>query len=104
MRAARLREAAANAPRYERRRPEQTPLYRLVRQHYETFAAEVEGLPQFVKDEFNAYLDCGILANGFLRLTCEGCARDTLVAFSCKRRGICPSCGTRRPSTGSGQA
>ena len=83
MRAARLREAAANAPRYERRRPEQTPLYRLVRQHYETFAAEVAGLPQFVKDEFNAYLDCGILANGFLRLTCEGCARDTLVAFSC---------------------
>ena len=31
-----------------------------------------------------------------MRLTCEGCARDTLVAFSCKRRGICPSCGTRR--------
>ena len=49
-----------------------------------------------MKDEFNAYLDCGILANGFLRLTCDGCARDTLVAFSCKRRGICPSCGTRR--------
>ena len=58
--------AAASAPRYERRRPEQTPLYRLVQQHYETFAAEVEraatgtGLPQFVKDEFDAYLDCGI--------------------------------------------
>ncbi len=105
MRAARLREAAATTPHYERRRPEQTPLYRLVRQHYETFAAEVEGLPQFVKDEFNAYLDCGILAHGFMRLTCDGCARDTLVAFSCpprglpsgrKRRGICPSCGTRR--------
>ena len=53
-------------------------------------------LPQFVKDEFNAYLGCGILANGFLRLTCDTCARDTLVAFSCKLRGICPSCGTRR--------
>ena len=102
MRAARLREAAVSAPHFERRRPEQTPLYRLVRQHYESFAAEVEhaatgsGLPRFVKDEFDAYLDCGILAHGFLRLTCEGCARDTLVAFSCKRRGICPSCGTRR--------
>ncbi len=101
MGAAPLREASASAPHYERRRPEQTPLYRLVRQHYETFAAEVEratgtGLPQFVKDEFEAYLDCGILANGFLRLTCDRCARDTLVAFSCKRRGICPSCGTRR--------
>ena len=79
--------AAASSPHYERRRPEQTPLYRLVRQHYESFAAEVDnaggaGLPQFVKDEFAAYLDCGILAHGFLRLTCDGCARDTLVAFS----------------------
>ena len=103
MGAAPQRAAVASPPRYERRRPEQTPLYRLVREHYETFAAEIErhtggsaGLPQFVKDEFAAYLDCGILAHGFLRLTCDGCARDTLVAFSCKRRGICPSCGTRR--------
>ena len=101
MRSALKRDSATSAPHYERRRPEQTPLYRLVRQHYETFAAEVEhatstGLPQFVTDEFAAYLDCGIFAHGFLRLTCDGCARDTLVAFSCKRRGICPSCGTRR--------
>ena len=103
MRAARLREAALCAPaqpHYERRRPEQTPLYRLVRTHYATFAAEVDAcgatLPQFIKDEFDAYLDCGILAKGFLRLSCDGCARDTLVAFSCKRRGLCPSCGTRR--------
>ena len=95
MRPARLREAAANLPHHERRRPEQTPLYRLVQQHYETVAAEVAGpstssgqaLPQFVKDEFEAYLECGILAHGFMRLTCEGCARDTLVAFSCKLRG-----------------
>ena len=50
-------------------------------QHYETFATEVAGLPQFVKDEFDAYLECGILAHGFLRLRCEGCTRDTLVAF-----------------------
>ena len=76
MGAAPQRAAVASPPRYERRRPEQTPLYRLVRAHYETFAAEIErhtggsaGLPQFVKDEFAAYLDCGILAHGFLRLT-----------------------------------
>ena len=30
------------------------------RELYETFAAEVAGLPQFVKDEFDAYLECGI--------------------------------------------
>jgi hypothetical protein len=27
---------------------------------------------------------------------CEGCARDTLAAFSRKRRAICTSCGKRR--------
>ncbi len=101
MRSALKRDRAASAPHYQRRRPEQTPLHRLVRAHYEMFAADVgratsTGLPQFVKDDFDAYLECGILAYGFLRLSCDGCARDTLVAFSCKRRDICPSCGTRR--------
>ena len=66
MGAARLRETPASAPHYERRCPEQTPLYWLVRRYYETFAAEVEratgsGLPQFIKDEFEAYLDCSTL-------------------------------------------
>lgn len=55
------------------------------------------GPPRFVKDEFDAYLACGILAHGFLRATCDTyTARDTLVAFCCQRRGICPSSGTRR--------
>jgi hypothetical protein len=53
-------------------------------------------LPEFVKDEFEAYLECGILAHGFLRVRCAGCAHEKLVAFSCKRRGFCPSCGARR--------
>ena len=54
------------------------------------------GLPTVVTDEFEAFLACGILAHGFLRLRCGGCAEEKLVAFSCKRPGICPSCGTRR--------
>jgi hypothetical protein len=96
-----LRAAAANTVCYERRRPEETTLYRLVREHLETFLAQVEAggtasLPQFVKDEFDAFLECGILAHGFLRLRCAGCGHEKLVAFSCKRRGICPSCGARR--------
>jgi hypothetical protein len=86
---------------YERRRPEETTLYRLVQEHLETFLAQVEtesgsGLPEFVKDEFDAFLKCGILAHGFLRLRCSECAHEQLVAFSCKRRGFCPSCGARR--------
>ncbi len=55
--------------------PEQTTLYRLVQQHAQTFFAQAEeatgsSLPQFVKDEFDAFLECGILAHGFLRLRC----------------------------------
>ena len=85
----------------ERHRPEQTALYRLVQQHAATFIAQAKDatgadLPQFVKEEFNAFLECGILAHGFLRLRCGDCGHDKLVAFSCKRRGFCPSCGARR--------
>ena len=88
---------------YERHRPEQTTLYRLVQQHAATFFAQAEAaagadLPQFVKDEFDAFLECGILAHGFLRLCCGDCGHDKLLAFSCKRRGFCPSCGARRMS------
>ena len=53
-------------------------------------------LPRFIKDEFDAFLECGILAHGFLRLRCGDCGHDKLVAFSCKRRGLCPSCGAQR--------
>ena len=69
----------------------------------QSFFAQTEqatgaGLPQFVRDEFDAYLEYGILAPGFLRLRCADCGHDKLLAFSCKRRGFCPSCGARRMS------
>ena len=51
--------------------------------------------PRWLK-QFDAFLECGILAHGFLRLRCDDCGHDKLVAFSCKRRGFCPSCGARR--------
>ena len=38
----------------------------------------------------------GILAHGFARGRCAECEHDFLVAYSCKGRGICPSCNTRR--------
>ena len=88
---------------YERHRPEQTTLYRLVQQHAARFIAHTEAstgadLPRFIKDEFDAFLECGILAHGFLRLRRGECGHDKLLAFSCKRRGFCPSCGARRMS------
>ena len=48
-------------------------------------------LPRFIKDAFDALLECGIRAHGCLRLRCGGCGPDKLLAFSCKRRGFCPS-------------
>lgn len=77
-------------------------LCQLVAKHLATFLARLESdpsrvrLPGFVLRELNRYLDCGILANGFARLHCLQCGRDGLVAFSCKGRGFCPSCGGRR--------
>jgi len=45
---------------------------------------------------FRKYLECGIFAHGFARVRCDDCGDDFLVAFSCKGRGVCPSCNTRR--------
>ncbi len=53
-------------------------------------------LPEYVQQEFEAYLKCGRLEHGFLRVRCEDCHAEKLVAFSCKGRGFCPSCGARR--------
>ncbi len=87
-------------PGYSRHRPEATLLYQLVAQHYPAFrdrrAAEGRALPRYVEDEFEAYLKCGLLEHGFLRVKCDACQAEKLVAFSCKRRGFCPSCGARR--------
>jgi hypothetical protein len=55
-----------------------------------------EGVAGWVEEDFRAYLRCGILAHGFARIRCDDCAAERLVAFSCKGRGVCPSCNTRR--------
>ncbi len=86
---------------YQRHRPEDSVLYKIVQENLETFLRLVNEecgrpLPEFVEKEFKEYLKCGILAYGFLRSRCEGCHNEHLVAFSCKRRGFCPSCGGRR--------
>jgi len=92
---------AALPPGYQRREPEKTVLYQAVQAHLATFLAELRaaderGLPQYVELEFTRYLACGILGEGFTRVRCDGCGNDFLVAFSCKSRGICPSCTARR--------
>jgi hypothetical protein len=87
---------------YRRRRPEETVLYKVVRENLATFLEVADlrsggkGLPAYVRQEFERYLDCGILANGFARVRCADCGHDEVVAFSCRGRGFCPSCMGRR--------
>src|SRR4029450_7452998 len=90
------------AATYEPRDASRTVLYNVIAEHLETFLASLDdapdakGLPTNVQGEFWDYLRCGILAHGFLRMGCDTCKKEVLLAFSCKRRGFCPSCAGRR--------
>src|SRR2546426_7730670 len=85
---------------YRPRNPEDSLLYRTIAGHLETFLAHQRErgreVPHFVEREMRAYLSCGVLACGFLRLQCESCGKDRLLPLSCKGRSVCPSCGGRR--------
>ena len=78
---------------YEPRDPSRTILYKVIAERLETFLASLDadpaatGLPAYVQREFYDYLPCGILAHGLLRLGCETCKKEVLLAFSGKRRG-----------------
>jgi Transposase zinc-binding domain len=92
----------ASPPPYIPRDPSQTVLYHVVADHLETLLTSLDadpdarGLPAYVQREFYDYLQCGILAHGFLRLGCDTCHQELLLPFSCKRRWFCPSCASRR--------
>lgn len=88
-------------PHYERHKPETTILYQVVRDHLEEFFYKTAkhsdaSLPDYVANEFSAFLECGILSKGFVRLKCESCKEERLLPWSCKKRGFCPSCAGRR--------
>jgi hypothetical protein len=92
---------ASLAPPYVPRRPTETVLYRVVRESLDTFVAHAREtyerpLPRYVENELRAYLRCGVFSYGFIRCHCDACGHDLLVAFSCKGRGVCPSCAGRR--------
>ena len=97
---ARNADTGLSAYKYQRHQPEQTLLYQIIEQHYPVFTEHLAErgtiLPGYVQREFEDYLKCGRLEHGFLRVQCESCHAEHLVAFSCKRRGFCPSCGARR--------
>ena len=89
---------------FARHRPEETPLYRVIYHHRdelersweERFEDKYGKLRDCVLEAFDSYLNCGILLHGCARAYCENCKHSELIAFSCKRRGLCPSCDAKR--------
>ena len=90
-------------PIYRPRRPWSTALYQVVDRHFETFAAVYDDrfAPVYgpwrpiVRTTADAYLDCGRYEGGFATIRCDACGTERLLAFPCRRRGLCPSCAAR---------
>jgi len=82
---------------YKYHRPETTLLYQLVERYYSVFNANLakqgKYLPKYVEREFDEFLRCGRLENGFLRVVSGDCKHEKLVAFSCKLRGFALAVG-----------
>ncbi len=89
---------------YNRREPEKSSLYRIVytfrdelpRVWEQCFQSQYGVLRDEVLQALDEYLNCGLLCHGAARAYCDSCNHSILIAFSCKKRGICPSCSAKR--------
>jgi len=63
--------------------PAQSVLYHVVAAELENFLQgqrlQDRHVPRFVERELRSFLECGILAHGFLRVHCDACRLDRLV-------------------------
>ena len=91
---------------YTRRVPESTSLYQIVsagreklQQCWELlFEHKYGALRQEVPGALDKFLECGVLAYGCAHAECTNpaCNHSETIAFSCKRRCLCPSCDAKR--------
>jgi len=96
--------ASAAGGVYTPRRPQASPLFRLVSDHlhrlqtvYDERFARADGpWRPVVGDVADQFLACGVLEHGFARIRCDACAHEYLLAFSCKCRYFCPRCHAKR--------
>ena len=82
----------ASPPAYVPRDPSQTLLYQVVADHLGTFLALLDADPDakgfaYVQREFHDYLQCGVLAHGFLRLGCDTCHKELLGSLQLQAAG-----------------
>jgi len=86
------------------RKPQNSPYYQCVKDHFEAFEGIYDDrferaygfFRPYIKEVIHRYLDCGVLHNGFAWIRCGDCGHEYLLAFSCKRRHFCPSCHQKR--------
>ena len=57
-----------------------------------------EGYPLYVEKEYRDFIGCGDLSAALRAYAARPVATNSFPPFSCKNRGICPSCTTRRMS------
>lgn len=89
---------------YRRRTPRESPLFQLLEQHFDEFERVYPDRYQerygffrpVIRKAVDAFLGCGDLREGFARVRCPDFGHNLFVAFSCKQRGICPSCHQKR--------
>ena len=89
---------------YQPRASHLSALHEILLDHHEKFESVYDErysrrygpLRPQVGDAFRRFLDCGVLAHGFLRVRCRSCGHEMQVPWSCKRMTLCPGCGQRR--------
>ena len=95
----------AHCPRiYRPRRPRDSSLYQLLDRYYDEFERVYDERYQkrygfwrpVISRTVEKFLACGDLREGFARVRCPRCRYEFFVAFSCRRRCLCPSCHQKR--------
>jgi hypothetical protein len=85
---------------YRPRRAEDSALYAAVSENLETFLQRQRQrsriVPRFLERDLHSFLECEILAHGFVRVHRDACGTDRVILYSCKSMAFCPDCGGRR--------
>jgi hypothetical protein len=93
-----------SAPQYRPRHPEQTAVYQLFENHFDSYVRCYEErfeacsgpLRPVVVCSVEEFLACARLQGGFARIRCPKCHAEHLLAFSCRTRNFCASCQAKR--------
>ncbi|MFH0921471.1 MAG: transposase zinc-binding domain-containing protein [Fibrobacterota bacterium] len=92
-------------PRFYRpRNPAASPYFKVVTGHFDAFERSYPDLFQarygfwrpVIRRAVDKFLKCGDLKEGFARVRCPDCGHELFVAYSCRQRACCPSCGQKR--------